>query len=61
MRNLSWGVPLACLLILVVLFTTQQAFLNQDQVNLTRNGENEDNEHLGNRDKVGDSLHPCLL
>ena len=49
MRNLSWGVPLACLIILVVLFTTQQAFLNQDQVNLTRNGENENNEHLGNR------------
>ena len=34
MRNLSWGIPLACVLILVVLWTTQQAFLNQDQVRM---------------------------
>lgn len=32
MRNLSWSIPLACVLILVVLWTTQQAFLNQDQL-----------------------------
>ena len=34
MRNFSWTIPLACLLILVILWTTQQAFLNQDQVKI---------------------------
>ena len=43
MRNLSWGIPLACVLILVLLWTTQQAFLNQDQVKILMI---QDGEHI---------------
>ena len=32
MRNLSWSIPAACLVVLLLLWTSQQVFLNQDQV-----------------------------